>query len=311
MKIVVTGATGFVGRPLCQKLLSEGHEITALSRNAAKVQEAFGSTVTAAKWGKTGDNETLAALESADAVIHLAGESVAGGRWTPEFKREIRDSRVDTSRRLVDGIAKLSAKRPAVLVSASAVGYYGNRGEETLTEASKPGIGFLPEVCEAWEAEINRAQDLGVRVATMRIGVVLGKGGALEKMLYPLPVRISPYKLGLGGQLGSGKQWMPWIHLDDAIGLFAWAMQNPQVVGAVNTVAPEPIRNAEFARALGRLFRRPAALPVPAFALRLILGEFADTVLTGQKVVPSVAEQQGYTFRYPALDNALRSLLPL
>ncbi len=311
MKIVVTGATGFVGRPLCQRLIGEGHEITVLSRNAAKVKDAFGDKVAAAQWGKSGNHEGTAALETADAVIHLAGESVAGGRWTPEFKRKIRDSRVETSRQLVDGIAKLTGKRPSVLVSASAVGYYGNRGDETLTETAAPGTGFLPEVCQEWEAEANKAQDLGVRVATMRIGVVLGKGGALDKMLYPLPVRISPYKLGLGGPLGSGKQWMPWIHLDDVIGLFIWAMDNAQISGAVNTVAPEPVRNAEFARALGRLFRRPAVFPVPAFVLRLLLGEFADTVLSGQKVMPTVAGTQGYTFRYPTLDNALRSLMPL
>ncbi len=310
MKIVVTGATGFVGRPLCQQLLNEGHSITVLSRDAAKVKGAFGDKVTAAIWGKSGASEGLAALENADAVIHLAGESVAGGRWTPEFKRKIRDSRVDTSRQLVDAIAKLS-RRPSVLISASAVGFYGNRSDESITEESAAGTGFLPDVCKEWETEVNRACDLGVRVATMRIGVVLGKGGALDKILYPLPVRISPYKLGLGGQLGSGKQWLPWIHLDDVIGLFTWAMQNAQVAGAVNTTAPEPVRNAEFARALGRLFHRPAVIPVPAFALRLILGEFAETVLNGQKVLPQVAEKQGYLFRFRTLDAALQSLLPL
>ena len=310
MKIVVTGATGFVGRPLCQKLLNEGHSVTALSRDAAKVKQAFGDKVTAATWGKSGDEAGLSALENADAVIHLAGESVAGGRWTPEFKRKIRDSRIDTSRQLVDSIAKLS-RRPSVLVSASAVGFYGNRGDETITEESAAGAGFLPDVCKEWEAEVNRASDLGVRVATMRLGVVLGRGGALEKMLYPLPVRISPYKLGLGGPLGSGKQWMPWIHIDDVSGLFLWAMQNAQIAGAVNATAPEPVRNAEFARALGRLFHRPALFPVPAFALRLMLGEFADTVLNGQKVLPKVAENQGYVFRYRTLDTALQSLTPL
>lgn len=310
MKIVVTGATGFVGRPLCQKLLSEGYLVTALSRDAVRVKQAFGDKVTAATWGKSGDTEGLSALENADAVIHLAGESVAGERWTPEFKRKIRDSRIETSRQLVDTLAKLS-RRPSVLVSASAVGFYGNRGDETITEKSSPGTGFLPDVCKEWEAEVNRAKTFGVRVATMRIGVVLGRGGALEKMLYPLPVHISPSKLGLGGQLGNGKQWMPWIHIDDTVGLFTWAMQNAQVAGAVNATAPEPVRNAEFARALGRLFHRPAVFPVPAFALRLMLGEFADTVLNGQKVLPEVAENQGYVFRYRTLDTALQSLTPL
>lgn len=306
MQIVVTGATGFVGRPLCAALLKEGHELTVLSRDAAKVRQAFGEKVKAAAWDKEGKS----VLSTADAVIHLAGESVGGGRWTPAFKQKILDSRVKTSRQLVETIAN-AEHRPAVLVSASAVGYYGDRGDEDITEASTSGNGFLAEVCRVWEAEVQKAEPLGVRVVRMRLGIVLGKGGALQQMLYPLPIPISPWKLGLGGRLGSGKQWMPWVHLDDVVGLFQWAMTNPNISGAVNVTAPEPVRNAEFAHTLGRALHRPAIVPVPAFALRLMLGEFADSVLTGQKALPTVAASQGYEFRYRTLAAALKSLLPL
>jgi uncharacterized protein len=305
MHIVVTGATGFVGRSLCAALLADGHELTVLSRDAGKAKQTFGGKVNAAAWGNGSD----AALDGADAVIHLAGESVAGGRWTPEFKRKIRDSRVKTSRQLVEGIEK-AARRPSVIVSASAVGFYGDRGDETITEASSAGTGFLPEVCQEWEAEVQNAEAFGVRVALMRIGIVLGKSGALEKILYPLPVPVSPWKLGLGGRLGSGRQWMPWIHLEDVVAMFLWAMSNPNISRAVNTTAPEPVRNAEFTRILGRVLQRPAIIPVPAIALKVMLGEFADTVLNGQKALPTVAENQGYTFRHRSLECALKSLLP-
>jgi uncharacterized protein (TIGR01777 family) len=308
MQIVITGATGFVGKPLTAQFLQAGHHVTALSRDAARARSALGNAVHSVVWGSRSADEWKEAVTGADVVVHLAGESVAGQRWTPEFKERIRSSRVDTTRALVDAIAA-SDRRPDVFICASAVGYYGDRGNETITEASAPGKGFLPEVCCQWEAEAQRAAELGLREARMRIGLVLGEGGALEKMLYPLPLPISPWKVGMGGPMGNGQQWMPWIHLDDVVGLFFWAATNPAVQGAVNVTAPNPVTNVEFARALGRVLGRPAFVPVPGLALRMMLGEFADAILGGQKALPAVAQRLGYVFRYPDLEATLRALL--
>ncbi len=306
MDIVVTGATGFIGRPLCAELVGAGHRVTALARDADRARALLGSNVMVAAWPGA-DNGWRQVVIKADAVIHLAGESVAGQRWTPEFKAKIRSSRIEPTRALVDALQQ--APRPAALISASAVGYYGDRGDEVVTEASSPGTGFLPEVCVAWEAEALKAREAGARVALMRTGIVLGKGGALDKMLHPLPLPINPWKLGLGGPIGSGKQWLPWIHLDDVVALYLWAATTPQLAGPCNVTAPNPVTSAEFARAIGRALHRPAALPVPALALKLGLGEFADSLLTGQKVIPTVPQRLGYRFRFPDLDAALASLL--
>ena len=286
--------------------------VTALVRDAVKAQSLLGSHVQCVAWGTEAGEEWKQAVAQADAVLHLAGESIAGQRWTPEYKAKLRDSRVDGTRILVE--AMRSAERPpSVFLSASAVGYYGDRKDETLTEAAPPGNDFLAELCVAWEAEAQKAEALGVRVARMRIGVVLGYGGPMEKMLHPLPLPINPYKLGLGGPIGSGKQWLSWIHLDDVIGLFAWALQNQSgsdpVRGACNVTAPNPVTNADFAHTLGGIYHRPAVLPVPAFALRAMLGEFAEALLTGQKVLPDVAQKGGYHFKFPTLEATLRSLL--
>lgn len=307
MKVVMTGATGFLGRPMCAELVGAGHSVTVLSRNAARAQSTLGPQVKSLAWGKA-EEEWKQAVAEAEAVIHLAGESVAGQRWTAEFKETIRQSRVEPTRALVDAMSQ-AERKPSVLVSASAVGFYGDRGDEVITEESGPGKGFLPEVCQQWEQEAERASEFGVRVCQMRIGIVLGRGSALEKMLYPLPIPVSPWKLGLGGPLGNGRQYMPWVHQDDVIAMFLWAMTAPEVRGAINTTAPNPVTNAEFSRALGRALHRPAILPVPAFALRLILGEFAGSVLTGQKALPTVAQRLGYRFRFSDIDAALRSLL--
>jgi uncharacterized protein (TIGR01777 family) len=205
---------------------------------------------------------------------------------------------------------RAAERRPGALISASAVGYYGDQGDETITEESPPGKDFLAELCQQWEAEVQKAEELGVRVARLRLGIVLGGAGALERMLYPFPsLPFSPWKLGLGGPLGSGKQWFPWIHIADTVGMFFWAAMTPQVQGAVNATAPNPVTNAEFSRALGRALHRPAVLPLPGFMLKALVGEFADTLLGGQKALPTVAEKLGYTFQFTDIDAALRSLL--
>ncbi len=307
MRVMVTGATGFVGKQLCRRLLREGHAVTALSRDAARASSVLGSEVTCLSWGGADDRKWRNALGSVEGIVHLAGESVAAERWTPEYKRKIYDSRIQTTRTLVDAM-RTDAAGGSAIICASAVGFYGDRADETLTESSPPGTGFLPETCVAWEAEALRAEEDDHRVALLRIGIVLGAGGALEKMLYPLPLPISPIKLGLGGPLGNGRQWLPWIHLDDAVGLFLHALVSP-ISGPLNVTSPNPVTNAEFTRTLGHLLHRPAIAPVPGFVLRALVGEFADTLLGGQRVLPTVAQKTGYRFQHETLESALASLL--
>jgi uncharacterized protein (TIGR01777 family) len=239
-------------------------------------------------------------LREADVVIHLAGEPVAQ-RWTAEARQRIRESRVTGTRKLVEAMATLS-RRPEALICASAIGYYGSRGDEILTESSAPGSGFLPEVCIAWEREAQAAEAFGMRVVRVRIGIVLDAGGgALQRML-------PPFRMGAGGRLGSGRQWMSWIHLEDLAGLFHLAVES-QVQGPLNGVAPYPVTNSDFTRELARALRRPAVFPVPGFALRLLFGEMADLLLGSQRVAPGAAEAAGFRFRFPQLAPALASLL--
>ena len=308
MRIMVTGATGFVGRPLCTRLLQEGHSVRALTRDAARAQAVLGREVVCLPWGGESDTAWREALEDVDTVVHLAGESVGAERWTDDYKRRIRDSRILTTRALVDAISRHKT-RPSALVCASAVGYYGDRKDEILTESSPPGTDFLAITCQEWEAEACRAEAFGLRVARMRIGIVLGQGGALEKMIYPLPLPVSPFKLGLGGPIGSGRQWFPWIHLEDVVGLFAWAAATAKVSGPFNVTAPHPVTNAEFVHAIGRLLHRPAVAPMPGFLLKIALGEFAEALLGGQRALPTAAQQAGYRFRWENLEEALRTLL--
>jgi uncharacterized protein (TIGR01777 family) len=241
-------------------------------------------------------------MTGVEAVFHLAGESVGEGRWTDAKKRRIRDSRTIGTARLVEGI--LAARdRPKVLVSTSAVGYYGSRGDELLEENAAPGKDFLAEVCVEWERAAAPAADEGVRVVNPRLGIVLGPGGgALVKML-------PPFRLGLGGRLGDGQQWMPWIHLDDAVGLLFFAAQQSDIAGPMNAVAPQPLRNSEFTRILAKVLHRPAVFPVPRFALRLAVGEFAEVLLGSQRAVPSVAQRAGYVFEFGDLETALTAIL--
>lgn len=299
MKVVVTGATGFVGRPLTKRLLDGGHQVTAWTRNPERARGTLPALCEVAAWdpGRPTDPELLRGV---DAVIHLAGESVAGGRWSEERKAAIRDSRVEGTRSLVGGIERLpEAERPRALISASAIGYYGDRGDEVLDEGSSPGEGFLAEVCRAWEAEVARAAALGVRTATVRVGIVLGRdGGALQAML-------PPFRLGLGGRVGSGRQWMSWVHLDDLVALFAFVAENPQVRGALNGTAPNPVTNADFTTALGHVLSRPTVLPVPATALKLLLGEMSAILLASQRVAPRATTSAGFTFHWTDIDAAL------
>jgi len=289
VQVVVTGGTGFVGRALVAALGAAGHAAVGVTRDPARAAgEAVG-------WESLGP-----AVGAADAVVHLAGAPLAAGRWTPERKARIRASRVDTTRAIVDALAQ-AEPRPAVLVSASAVGWYGPRGDEPLDETASAGSGFLAEVCRAWEAEAERAEALGVRVVRLRLGVVLGRdGGALARM-------VPAFRAFVGGPIGSGRQWMSWIHRDDVIGLVLAALGDPRWRGAVNATAPSPVRNADFASALGATLARPSVVRTPAFVLRLALGEMADVLLTGQRVVPGVATALGFHWRYPDLRGALRA----
>jgi uncharacterized protein (TIGR01777 family) len=253
------------------------------------------------QWEPAADPPPPEAWEGVDAVIHLAGEP-ANARWTEERKRRIHDSRVKSSSNLVAGMRALK-RPPKVLVSASAVGFYGDRGDEILNESSAPGSDFLSEVCRDWEAEAARARELGVRVALARIGVALSaSGGALEKMLLP-------FKLGLGGRLGDGRQWFPWIHIDDVVGIIMRALMAPAVDGPINVVAPGIVTNKEFTRELAAALNRPAFFSVPRLALRALLGEMSEVVMASQRVIPQVAMDTGYSFKYPNLRPALESLL--
>ena len=298
MKALVTGGTGFVGRQLLGLL----DRPTVLSRDVSRGQRTVGRSA-----GRVVGLDPLAgpppaeAFDGVDVVFHLAGESVAEGRWTAAQKVRIRESRVIGTRNLVAGIAR-AEPRPRVLVSASAVGYYGDRGEEELTEASPPGDDFLADVCIAWEREARVAEQHGVRVVLARTGIVLGQGGALAKML-------TPFKLGAGGPLGNGRQWMPWIHVADLARLYLHAADTTSIQGPMNAVGPHPVRNSEFTKALGRALHRPAFMPAPYLGLRLVFGEFAKVLFASQRVIPQVAIDTGFHFEYPQIAAALAEIL--
>lgn len=297
MKIAISGATGLVGTELKAFLRSGGHEVRALVRDPAR--RAPGDVL----WDPARDAVEAEGLEGLDAVVHLAGANVAVGRWNAAQKERIRGSRVAGTRLLARTLAGLR-RAPTVLIAASAVGIYGDRGDEVLTEGCAPGRGFLAEVAEAWEAAAEPAAAAGIRTVHLRIGVVLSpRGGALRRMLMP-------FRLGLGGRLGDGRQWFPWIAIDDVVGVVLHALTNDALRGPVNTVAPDPVRNEELTRTLARVLRRPAILPVPRFALRLLLGEMADgLLLASMRAVPDALRRSGYTFRHPRLEGALRHLL--
>ena len=300
MKVVIAGGTGFLGRPLAVALAHDGHDVVVLTRD--RPEHGRGATRTVA-WNPDGAAGPWASeIDSAGAVVNLAGESIAGRRWSTAHKERILDSRVKTTRSLV-GAIRAASTPPPVFVSGSAVGYYGPLGDEVVTEATPPGSDFLASVCVQWETEAQKAKSARTRVVCIRTGIVLeADGGALPQML-------PPFKFGAGGPVGSGRQYWPWIHRVDWIDMVRWAIQTPSVSGAINLTAPNPVTNADFARALGRVMHRPAFMPAPAFALRLMLGEMADALLlSGQRAVPQVAARQGFTFTYSQLDAALQAI---
>ncbi|NOT97210.1 MAG: TIGR01777 family protein [Nitrospira sp.] len=302
MHIVVTGGTGFIGRPLCASLVQEGHRVTLLTRRKKEAQRLFSSAVTAVEWNGTETGAWEQSLEGADAVINLAGAPIADGRWTDARKRLLTESRVLPTRLLVAAMSRRSAK-PRLLISASGIGYYGTSDDPVLNEGDARGQGFLADLCLAWEAEALRAAEFGVRVVMLRTGMVLEQdGGALPKMLLP-------FRLFAGGPILPGTQWVSWIHRHDHIGLIQWLLTAPSISGPVNAVAPEAVRMNRFCEVLGQTLRRPSWLPVPGFALHLALGELGTLMTTGQRVHPAKALSGGYVFHYPTLESALQAIM--
>ena len=304
MRVVVSGATGTIGRELISALLARGEEVVALSRDAARARRTLGDEVEAYAWpDPMAEPPPADALAGADAVVHLLGEPIAQ-RWNDESKEAIRESRVRSTRSLVEGLVALAPdRRPRTLVSQSAVGFYGPHRDERLEETAPAGSDFLAEVVVAWEGEALAAAASGVRVVVTRTGVVLSpSGGALAKML-PF------FRLGIGGPVAGGRQYVPWIHLDDVVGAMLFCLGRPDATGPVNLAAPTPVTNAELSRVLGRVLKRPAFLPVPGFAVKSLYGEMAEIVITGQRAVPAVLERLGYGFRHPDLEPALRDVL--
>jgi hypothetical protein len=296
MRVLVTGATGFLGSHLLGRL--EGPVV--LTRDPAKARERLPG-IEAHRWIPEEGPPPPEAFEGVQAVFHLAAESVGSGRWTGARKRRIRDSRVVGTRNLVEGLTRVP-QPPPVLVSASGVGFYGFRDDQELVEDSSPGNDFLAEVCKSWEAEALRARSVGIRVVLARMGMVLGDGGGALASMLPA------FRVGLGGPMGTGDQWMPWIHVDDVVGLWLHAVVRQEITGPLNIVAPVPVRNREFARTLGRSLGVPSVIRAPALALKLALGEFSEVLLGSQRVVPRLAQETGYVFRHPTLEGALGEL---
>ena len=300
MRVAVTGATGTIGSALVRELLARGDEVVALSRDPERARERLGEGVSAVRWEKPSVEPAPSdALSGCDAVVHLLGEPV-DQRWSDAAKQRIRDSRVFGTRYLVAGLRDASP-RPRVLVSQSASGWYGGRGDEAVDESEPAGDDFLAGVVSDWEGEARTAEELDLRVVLTRTGVVLSpSGGALGKMMLP-------FKLGVGGPVAGGRQYVPWVHLDDVVGAMVCALDDERVRGPVNLTAPEPATNREFSKALGRVLRRPALMPVPALALKAMYGEMSSIVTTGARVVPARLAEIGYRFRQPDLEDALRA----
>jgi uncharacterized protein (TIGR01777 family) len=291
MRIVIGGASGFLGRPLVDRLRSAGHEVVRLVRRDPAAPDEVA-------WRPNQEALDPAVIDDADVAVNLAGTGVGDHRWSEEYRKLIRSSRVNSTQTLARAVAA-AARPPRVLLNASAVGYYGDTGDGEVDESGPAGSGYFPDVCRAWEAATAAAEEAGIRVAHLRTGLVLGPGGGLLGPMLPL------YKLGLGGPLGNGRQWMPWISLADTLGAIEFLL-TADVTGAVNLTAPAPVRNKEFARTLGRLLRRPAVLPIPALVLRLVIGEFGREAVASQRVLPAVLAGAGYRFEHPDLSSALR-----
>ncbi len=297
MHVLISGGTGFIGSALCRHLAQDGHSLTVLSRRPDQVPAICGASVRG-----VADLADLPAEPRVDAIINLAGASIAQGRWTEKRKQELVDSRVRTTRALVEFMARQS-EPPACFLSASALGYYGAQGDEPLDEDAEPHCEYQHELCAAWESAAGEAQAQGVRTAIFRLGIVLGPGGgALANML-------PPFRFGLGGPIGAGSQWMSWVHREDVLRAIALLLQQQELQGVFNLTAPGAVRNREFAEVLGRVLHRPAFLPMPGFVLRLLLGEFAHLLITGQRVVPRNLEAAGFEFRFPNLEEALQDIV--
>jgi len=300
MKILITGGTGFVGTQLTSRLIEDGHEVTILSRSAKRSGE-VPQGISYLQGDPTQKGPWQEAIKSHDAVINLAGASIFA-KWTEEHKKAIRESRVSTTQNIVQGIPS-NPQKQFTLFSTSAVGYYGFCGDEELTEQSPPGNDFLARIALEWEGEALKAREKGARVVITRFGIVMGeKGGALSQMI-PL------FKKYIGGPIGSGKQWFSWVHIKDLSEAFAFLMKHPEISGPVNVCAPNPVRNKDLAKALGKVLHRPSFMPAPGFMVKLVLGEFGSVILEGQRVIPKRLLDSGFTFQYPDIDKALQSIL--
>ncbi len=298
MKFAIAGGTGFIGSALCDRLVELGHSLVLISSRPAPAQLPPNREWVTWSPGQPGPWEQ--AVDGTDAVINLAGEPIPAKRWTAAQKEKIRSSRINTTRALVVAMGK-AKKKPGLLINSSAIGYYGPRGDEDIVEETEPGNDFVSQVCVEWEEEAQKAESFGVRVVYLRTGIVLGKGGgALAKM-------VLPFKLFAGGPIGSGRQWVSWIQLEDEVGLIVHLLQKEEASGAVNATAPDPVTMKVLCQTLGQVLNRPSWAPVPAFALRVLMGEMADVVVTGQRVLPAKAQQLGYTFKYSDLTEALRA----
>lgn len=300
MHILISGASGFIGSSLAPRLSAAGHRVSRLVRAKRGDRGGVGATI---QWDPDSGILDPSSLSGVDAIVHLSGENISGGRWSKKRRERIRNSRVRTTRLLAETLARMDP-RPSVFVHASAVGYYGNRGEDVLTETSGPGTGFLADLCRDWEAASMPAQDAGVRVTRLRLAPVLSSKGGMLAAILPI------FRLGLGGRLGSGRQWMAWISLDDLLSVMERALGDSTMRGSINAASPEPVRNADFTRALGRALHRPTLVPAPEFALRMALGAMAEELLlASQRVTPEVLLTGGFRFAHPGLDEALRAAL--
>jgi uncharacterized protein (TIGR01777 family) len=320
MKVAITGSTGFVGSLLVQQLHGKGHKVVVLARNTAFAQKVFPSeafpNLEIVAYTPNASGSWQSVIASCDGVVNLAGEPIGEGRWTPERKQEILNSRKLGTQKIVEAISNANPKTavatnsstpatrclPTVLINASAIGYYGTSETETFDETSVSGNDFLAQVCQAWEAEARKVKDAGVRLVILRFGIVLGNGGALAKM-------IPPFKLFAGGPIGSGRQWFSWIHIDDLVNLILQALTKPEIEGVYNATAPNPVRMADLSQTLARVMNRPSWLPVPAFAIEALLGDGAIVVLEGQQVLPKRTLETGFEYKYPNLQLALRQIL--
>jgi len=307
MRIVIAGGTGFLGSPLAEGYAEEGHDVRVLTRGLlpgdCRHDPGTGVPgVTRVGWAADGELGPWArAIDGADAVINLAGESIGERRWSPAWKARVRNSRILSTRSLASAI-QAAGSPPPIFINSSAIGYYGISGDEPKTEAAPAGGDFLAKLCADWEGEARKAERPGVRVAIIRTGIVVERSGG------PLKLMLRPFRWCLGGPMGSGRQYMSWIHRLDWIEMVRWVVQEPTATGPINLTAPHPVTNREFTRALGRALRRPAILPAPAFALKAIVGEFATYIVTGQRVIPARAQALGYHFRYPEIDIAFRGI---